>query len=150
MYGPVYNSEPGAIKQVWLLPADFDKAYQRPAKTLPRPVSHQLDWADAAKAGKQTSGNFQYGGLVTQICLLGNVAIRLKGQKLLFDAKTEKFTNSSAANAPLRTHPTPRLGVANLSRANLRTMTNGAKYQYLQSALTHQQLIQRRTTGALP
>jgi len=99
VYGPVYNSEPGAIKQVWLLPADLDKAYQRPAKTLPRPVSHQLDWADAAKAGRQTSGNFQYGGLVTQICLLGNVAIRLKGQKLLFDAKTEKFTNSSAANA---------------------------------------------------
>jgi len=99
VYGPVYNSDPGAIKQVWLLPADLDKSYQRPAKTLPRPESHWLDWAEAAKAGKQTTGNWQYGGLVTQICLLGNVAIRLKGQKLLFDAKTEKFTNSSAANA---------------------------------------------------
>jgi hypothetical protein len=29
---------------------------------------------------------------------LGNVAIRLKGQKLLYNAKTEKFTNSSEAN----------------------------------------------------
>jgi predicted dehydrogenase len=98
VYGPVYSSNPGAIKQAWLVPDDLDKSYVRPAKTLPRPESHWLDWADAAKAGVQTSGNWAYGGLVTQICLLGNVAIRLKGQKLLFNPKTEKFTNSNAAN----------------------------------------------------
>jgi predicted dehydrogenase len=98
VYGPVYSSEPGAIKQAWLVPDSLDKSYKRPEKTLPRPSSHWLEWADAAKAGTPLSGNWQYGGLVTQICLLGNIAIRLKGQKLLFDAKTEKFTNSSAAN----------------------------------------------------
>ena len=98
VYGPVYSSDPGAIKQAWLIPDELDKSYIRPAKTLPRPVSHQLEWATAAKAGVQPSGNWTYGGLVTQICLLGNVAIRLKGQKLLFDAKTERFTNSPEAN----------------------------------------------------
>jgi hypothetical protein len=98
VYGPVYSSNPGAIKQVWLVPDDLDKSYVRPAKTLPRPESHWLEWAEAAKVGKQPSGNWTYGGLLTQICLLGNVAIRLKGQKLLYDAKTERFTNSHEAN----------------------------------------------------
>jgi predicted dehydrogenase len=99
VYGPVYNSEPGAIKQAWLVPDELERSYKRPERTLPRPSSHWMEWADAAKAGKQPSGNWEYGGLVTQICLLGNVAIRLKGKKLLFDARTGKFSNSSAANA---------------------------------------------------
>lgn len=98
VYGPVYSSEPGAMKQVWLVPNELDKSYKRPAWTLPRPSSHWMEWAEAAKAGTQPSGNWTYGGLVTQICLLGNVAIRLKGKKLLFDASTGKFTNSSTAN----------------------------------------------------
>ena len=99
VYGPVYNSVPGALKQVWLLPEDLNAAYHRPAPSLARPSSHWLEWAEAAKSGSQPSGNWQYGGLVTQICLLGNVAIRLKGQQLLFDSKTERFSNSDQANA---------------------------------------------------
>jgi hypothetical protein len=37
--------------------------------------------------------------LLTQICLLNDIAMRLKGQPLQFDPKSEKFTNSSEANA---------------------------------------------------
>jgi hypothetical protein len=37
--------------------------------------------------------------MVTQISLLGNIAIRHKGQKLLFDPKKGRFTNSDSANA---------------------------------------------------
>jgi predicted dehydrogenase len=99
VYGPVYNSPSGTLKQVWLVPEDLDKAYHRPAPTLARPSSHWLEWADAAKSGTQPSGNWEYGGLVTQICLLGNIGIRLKGQKLLFDPKTQKFKDSAQANA---------------------------------------------------
>lgn len=99
VYGPVYNSEPGKLKQIWLLPEELDKAYKRPEKTLPRPANHWLEWADAAKSGTQPSANWEFGGTLTQICLLGDIAMRLKGQKLLFDPKAGKFTNSSAANA---------------------------------------------------
>ncbi|MDX6457118.1 MAG: hypothetical protein QOE55_815 [Acidobacteriaceae bacterium] len=99
VYGPMYRSEPGSVKLVWLLPEELDRSYKRPAKTLPRPASHWLDWANAAKESRQTTGNFEYGGLVTQICLLGNIAIRLKGQKLNFNPATQRFTNSAAANA---------------------------------------------------
>ena len=108
VYGPVYSSPPGSFKQVWLLPEELDKSYVRPAKTLPRSTNHWMEWADAAKAGTQTSASWGYGGLLTQICLLGDITIRLKGQSLQFDPKLEKFTNSSAANTLFQT--TPRAG----------------------------------------
>jgi predicted dehydrogenase len=99
VYGPVYSSLPGIPKQVWLLPEELDKAYKRPEKTLPRPTSHWLEWIECAKNGTQPSANWQYGGMITQMALLGNIAIRHKGQVLRFDAKREKFTNSPSADA---------------------------------------------------
>jgi predicted dehydrogenase len=98
VYGPVYSSDPDNLKQLWLVPEDLNKSYVRPGRTLDRPSSHWMEWAIAAKDGKQPSANWAYGGLVTQICLLGNVAIRMKGQQLRFDEKTMKF-NSDEANA---------------------------------------------------
>ncbi|HEV2275537.1 MAG TPA: Gfo/Idh/MocA family oxidoreductase [Acidobacteriaceae bacterium] len=99
VYGPVYNSKPGSLTQVWLLPEELNQSYKRPEKRLLRPVNHWMEWIEAAKAGGQSSANWQYGGLLTQICLLGDIAIRNKGELLKFDAKKEKFTNSQSANA---------------------------------------------------
>jgi Oxidoreductase family, C-terminal alpha/beta domain len=58
-----------------------------------------MEWAECAKSGKQASADFQYGGAITQIALLGNIAIRHKKQLLRFNAKKEKFINSETANA---------------------------------------------------
>jgi predicted dehydrogenase len=98
VYGPVYSSKPGAPKQVWLLPAELDRSYKRPQPTIARPQSHWLEWIDAARDGKQPSANWQYGGLVTEICLLGNIAILHAGTTLEFSAKSKSFTNSKSAN----------------------------------------------------
>jgi predicted dehydrogenase len=105
VYGPMYSSLPGIPKQVWLLPEELDKAYKRPNKTLPRPSSHWLEWVECAKSGTQPSANWQYGGMITQLPLLGNIAIRHKGQVLEFDPKLEKFTNSDSANAMFERPP---------------------------------------------
>ena len=83
---------------VTLLPAELDKEYKRPAKTLPRPASHWLEWVERSRAGKPADANFAYGGRVTEIALLGNIALHHKGQRLDFDPKTEMFTNSDSAN----------------------------------------------------
>ena len=99
VYGPVYSSLPGKLKQIWLLPEELDRSYTRPAKTLPRPANHWMEWIECAKAGKQASADWLYGGPLTQVCLLGDIAIRHKGEMLRFDAKKEKFTNSDSANA---------------------------------------------------
>ena len=45
------------------------------------------------------SSNFvDYGGALTEMVLLGMVAIRAKNQKLKWDSKNLKFTNNDAAN----------------------------------------------------
>jgi predicted dehydrogenase len=98
VYGPVYSSEPGTPKQVWLLPEELDREYKRPSPTLPRPHNHWMEWINAARSGKQSSANWQYGGLITEICLLGNIAIAVHGVQLDFDSTTRSFTNSKIAN----------------------------------------------------
>ena len=100
MFGPIYMIRPGdpLPGQVTLLPEELDKEYKRPAKTLPRPSSHWLEWVECAKAGKQASADFQYGGMITQVALLGDIAIRQKGELLRFDREGARFTNSESAN----------------------------------------------------
>jgi predicted dehydrogenase len=98
VYGPVYSSKPLQPKQVWLLPEELDRSYKRPAKTLPRPSSHWMEWVDCARNGTQPSANWQYGGLLTEICLMGNIAIHFHGSRLDFNAAEKKFTNLGAAN----------------------------------------------------
>ena len=98
VYGPVYSSKPLQPKQVWLLPEELDHNYKGPAKTIDRPSSHWLEWIDAAKNGTQPSANWQYGGLLTEICLLGNIAIHFHGKQLTFNPAEKKFTNLQAAN----------------------------------------------------
>ena len=99
VYGPVYSSKPGLPKQVWLLPEELDRQYKRPNPTIARPHSHWLEWIDAARDGKQPSANWQYGGLVTEICLLGNIAIQHAGTTLTFSPQSRTFTNSKSANS---------------------------------------------------
>jgi hypothetical protein len=82
-----------------LVPEELDREYKRPAKSLPRPESHWIEWVEAAKTGKPASTDFASSGVLTQICLLGNIAIRQKGKILRYDARAGTFANSDAANA---------------------------------------------------
>src|ERR1700730_6717258 len=99
VYGPVYRSLPGVPKQVWLLPEELDRQYKRPGQTIPRVKSHWLEGIGAARDGKQPSANWSYGGFVTEICLLGNIAIQHAGTTLAFDPQSRKFKNSPSANS---------------------------------------------------
>ena len=57
------------------------------------------EWIDAIrkKEAKIALSNFDYAGLLTEVVLLGNVAI-LAGKKLEYDGENMKFTNNSAAD----------------------------------------------------
>lgn len=98
VYGPVYSSKPFEPKQVWLLPAELDKSYKRPEKALPRPSSHWLEWVNCAMNHTQPSANWQYGGLLTELCLLGDIAIQFHGSKLEFDPAGKRFRHHQQAN----------------------------------------------------
>ena len=55
----------------------------------------------AIKEGKPTLAvsNFDYSGMLTETVLLGNIAIRLAGQKLAWDGPNLKFTGNDRATA---------------------------------------------------
>jgi hypothetical protein len=84
-----------------LLPGSKDEAYKRPAKTLPRSKGHHREWLIACKGGTAASGNFQYGAALTEVGLLGLVALRV-GKKVQWDAKAMKATNAPAADALIK------------------------------------------------
>ncbi|MEM7697899.1 MAG: Gfo/Idh/MocA family oxidoreductase, partial [Verrucomicrobiota bacterium] len=50
-------------------------------------VNHYHGWIDGCLSGKQPSCGFDHGGLLTETCLLGNIAVRYPNQRLIWDAK---------------------------------------------------------------
>jgi hypothetical protein len=84
-----------------LLPLSLHAEYKRPEKTLPRVDGHHADWLAACKGGKPASGNFDYSARLTELVLLGNVALRSK-KKILWDGPNMKATNAPEADAFLK------------------------------------------------
>lgn len=81
-----------------LIPETKMQAYERPAKTIPRiEGTHEQNWIDACKGGPAACSNFDYAGPMTEMVLLGCVAIRA-GEKLYWDAENMKVTNVPDAN----------------------------------------------------
>ena len=79
-----------------LLPGSRDEAYERPPQKLPRSKGHHRDWLDACKGGSPASANFDYGAALTEVGLLGLVAMRT-GKIIEWDAKAMKVTNAPEA-----------------------------------------------------
>jgi predicted dehydrogenase len=73
-----------------------------PAQKLPRLKGHAWDWAEAIRTGRQAGSNFAYGGPLSQVALLGLIAIRFPGQTLEWNDKRMHFTNNNAANDYLK------------------------------------------------
>ena len=84
-----------------LLPASRMEEFQPPAKSLPRVESHMRAFVDAAKGGPKASSNFDYAGPLTEIVLLGNVALR-SGEVVEWDSDKMQVKGSEKANALLR------------------------------------------------
>ncbi len=86
-----------------LIPESRMKEYKQPPKTIPRVKgSHEQDWVRACKDGQPAGANFEYSGLLTEVCLLGNVARRVDA-RIEWDAKNMKVTNLPEANKYVRT-----------------------------------------------
>ena len=84
-----------------LLPLERHRDYVRPAKTLPRVEGHHADWLQACKGGRPACSSFAYGARLTELILLGNVALRT-GRLLKWDAVGMKATNAPEADAYLK------------------------------------------------
>jgi predicted dehydrogenase len=84
---------------VRIIPEAKMREYQLPEKTIPRAPGHQGDWLRAIREGKKAGSDFSYGGPLTELAMLGVIAIKFPGQKLQWDAATMQFTNFAEANA---------------------------------------------------
>ena len=91
-----------------IVPEARMKAIGKPKRRIPRVKGHHNDWATAIREGRQAGSPFDYGGPLTELGLLGAIAIRFPGHKLLWDAEQMRFTNSRAATALV--HPPYRDG----------------------------------------
>ena len=81
-----------------LIPLSRMRGFQQPDKTLPRiKGSHEKNWLDACKGGARACSHFDYSGPLTELVLLGNLAIRTEGP-LQWDGPRMRVTNNEAAN----------------------------------------------------
>jgi predicted dehydrogenase len=85
-----------------LIPESAMQAFQRPPRSLPRVpegrAGHEKNWLDAIRTKGQAVSNFDYAGPFTEAVLLGNVALRYPGQRLMWDAANMKVTNLPEAD----------------------------------------------------
>ncbi len=84
---------------VRIIPEAKMRIYQKPEQKLPRGLEHHRDWLDAIRAGKKAGSDFAtYGGPLTEIAMLGVIAIKFPGVKLEWDSENMRFTNFAEAN----------------------------------------------------
>ena len=83
---------------VRIIPQSKMDAYKRPEKTIPRVKEHHQDWLQAIRNGTKAGSDFSYGGPLTEIAMLGVIAIKMAGTKLEWDAQNMRFTNNREAN----------------------------------------------------
>ena len=102
--GTLYVGDKGKMLGHRLIPESRAKEYGKPPQKLERSPGHHAEWIVACKGGKPAGSNFDHAGLLAQVVLLGNVALRpalkekLIRTKLLWDGPNMTITNLPEAN----------------------------------------------------
>ena len=105
-----------------LLPQSLQESAGKPPEKLARipGEAHELNWVDAAKEKRETDSPFSYSAKLTEVMLLGVVALRA-GRKINYDGANMRITNVPDANQYLtrqyrqggRAHNVPTRAIAN-------------------------------------
>jgi predicted dehydrogenase len=80
-----------------IIPETKMMEYKKPEKTIPRVEDHHQDWIQACKGGTPACSNFDVSGPLTEIVLLGNLAVRT-GRRIEWDGANINCTNYPEAN----------------------------------------------------
>jgi predicted dehydrogenase len=83
-----------------LVPEKLMTDYKRPEATIPRSPGIHEEWIAAIKAGQKSTTDFSYSGTLTEVMLLGNIAMRMAEAKtvLEWDPVKMEFPNLPEAN----------------------------------------------------
>ncbi len=89
-----------------LIPETRMQEAQRPTPSIPRipggEGGHEKDWIRACKGGVPASSNFDYSGPLSEMVLMGNLAVRFPDRRLIWDGEKMQVTNDAAANEFVR------------------------------------------------
>ena len=80
-----------------LLEPELKENFVEPTKKIERSKGHHQDWIDAARGGPAASSNFAIGAHLTEITLLGVIALKL-GKKIKWNHDQMKVTNAKDAD----------------------------------------------------
>ena len=87
-----------------LLPESRMREAKFPPKTIPRVPGGDpfQEWIAACKGGPLPGSNFEYAAPLTEMVLLGNVALRARGRKLQWDSANLRIPNAPELEPLLR------------------------------------------------
>jgi len=113
--GVIYYGSKGTImhgtygKGVRIIPESKMKEFVPPAKTLVRSPGIYDEWITGIKENKLSSTDFSYSGKLTEVMLLGNIAIKLAEKNIVLNWDPDKFmfTNLPEANEYLHYQYSP-------------------------------------------
>ncbi len=92
----IYGSH--GASQPRLIPESRMLAYKKPPQKIPRVKGHHLNWIDSIRNHGKAGSDFSYGGPLTEVALLGVIALKYPGIKLQWDPAKLRFPNHPAAN----------------------------------------------------
>ena len=101
--GSIFIGEGGVmilphVGKPWLYPQSKFANFAMPEV---QGTSHWHDWVDAVIAGKKTTDGFEYAGPLSETVQLGNIAARLPGAKLLWNADKMEISGHDKAASML-------------------------------------------------
>jgi len=86
----------------WIItPSSRVEQFTDVPKTIRRVPNEDVEWLEACKGGPKPLSSFDYAGPLTEMVLLGNLAVRL-GKKIEWDAEALKATNTPEADELIR------------------------------------------------
>ena len=104
----LFVGDKGKMLGYRLIPEARMKEYGKPPQKLPRSPGHHKEWINACKGGDPARSNFDWAGPLTEVVLVGNIALKMekqlyeKGLKLHYDGPNMKVTNLPEANKYIR------------------------------------------------
>jgi len=104
----LFIGDKGKMLNYRLIPESRQKEYGKPPQKVARSPGHHKEWINACKGGPPARSNFDWAGPLTEVILLGNVALKMekqlyeKGLKLHYDGPKMEVTNLPEANQYIR------------------------------------------------
>lgn len=102
--GTIFVGDKGKIVDGQIFPLSLRDTYKPPTPYIPSSPGHYNEWILACKGGEPAGSNFDWAGPLTEVVLLGTIALRkelrekLSNQVLNFDPEKFTFPNMPEAN----------------------------------------------------